>query len=80
MSNRWIVVVYKCHCMPKEMSVPVLARDLDEHIIIFMDRVKRSLGRHHMEHCPICTRTEMEYAKIPIDDDQIGVGKNERAN
>ena len=72
---RWIEIKYKCRCMLKERDVLVVARSSGEDILDFMERMQKSIGKDHRQQSPFCQATKMEYAKIPIEDDEIGSAK-----
>jgi hypothetical protein len=72
---KWIEIVYKCHCMSVERSLHIKARYKDEEILDFMERVRSSIGLDHHSRSPICAATKMEYAKVPIEDNEIGGAK-----
>lgn len=71
----WIDVVYKCHCMSKEATLPIAARNRNEDILDFMGRIGVAIGNDHRKRSPLCKATHMEYAKIPIEGDEIGAPK-----
>lgn len=69
-----VEIVYKCHCMPDEVTVFVTDRIPDSDIHEWMELVvKNSLSYDHHTRSPHCQAQTMEYCKIPASDAGIGV-------
>lgn len=61
--------------MSEEAIVAVPDRHADQDVIDWMKRcVATSLGADHAARNPSCKETEMEYAKIPYDNQDAGIG------
>ena len=61
--------------MPRERNIWIRARDNDEHILEFMERIQKSIGADHASISSLCRATNMEYAKVPIEGNEIGAAK-----
>lgn len=70
--TKWLDIIYKCRCMPKERTIQVRERLDDEDIIDFMHHVQNAIGVDHNNLSPRCNATSMEYAKVPVDGDKVG--------
>lgn len=68
---RWVEVIYKCQCLPYEVSLHVREREINEDILDYMNRVQRAIGANHLSRSPLCTAATTEYVKIPVTDDGI---------
>lgn len=68
---RWVEVIYKCQCLPYEISLHVCEREVGEDVLDYMNRVQRAIGMNHLSRSPLCTATTMEYAKIPVTSDGV---------
>jgi len=68
-------IIYKCACMKEERTLHVRYRGATEDIVHWMQAVVQpAITNDHRQHAPLCTRTEMEYAKIELDRDRpIGI-------
>jgi hypothetical protein len=68
-------VYYKCVCMGEEAMVWVPDRKDDQEVTDWVaNTVGMALSTDHRNRSPLCMRTTMEYAKIPMDDGSKGIG------
>lgn len=67
-----IAIGYKCVCMPKEETLYVRARAVDEPIDKFMERVAEGVGDAHQELSPRCIARHLEYVRVPASETGIG--------
>lgn len=65
-----MIIQYKCTCMPTEVDLRVPERKTGEDIKSFMDNMSVAISKDHSTRSPLCTRTTMEYAKVPMDDNK----------
>jgi hypothetical protein len=69
-----MIVLYKCSCHASEREVCVPDRVPDTDILEWMEIVQGCIGYDHKARSPHCRASKVEYAKIPIEEDQsIGV-------
>lgn len=67
-------ISYKCKCMAKEVEIDVPDRRPFTDIRPWMEMVQGCMGYDHTALSPHCRRQEVEYCRIPIDEDSVGVG------
>ena len=70
-----MIVHYKCFCNRFEQTLTIREREAGEDVVAFVrDNVADAISRHHRALSPLCTRTQMEYAKIPVSTEgRVGV-------
>jgi hypothetical protein len=65
-----MIVYYKCVCMADEAAVEVAERGPEQDVVHWVEQtVGRALASDHSSRSPLCARREMEYAKIPVNND-----------
>lgn len=68
-------VRYKCTCMKEEVSLRVPFRKDGEDIVEWMANcVQTALYLDHRKRSPLCMRTAMEYAKMPVPENTPFIG------
>lgn len=67
-------VWYKCRCMDSEREIEVPAREKDTPLLFWMADLQGLIGDDHSVASPYCRRTKLEYAKIPVADEEAGIG------
>lgn len=68
-------VLYKCGlCDLPERRVTVPHRKENEDIRGWMDELTMRLIRDHFDQRPLCKGRQFEYVKIPVTDDETGIG------
>lgn len=68
-----VKIIYKCRCMAAETEIDVPDRRTGTEIAVWLDMVRGNIAFDHRELSSHCQSTQMEYAKIPLDDNsQIG--------
>jgi hypothetical protein len=61
-------VIYKCSCMPDEVTIFAQDRKEDEEVVHWVEQVLgRAIGMDHCHRSPLCAQRTMDYVKIPID-------------
>lgn len=64
-------VIYKCTCMPAEVTITVVDRDPARDVVEWMETIVLvSIGYDHKSRSPNCTAKAMEYAKLEVRDGQ----------
>jgi hypothetical protein len=65
---------YKCKCMKDEATLNVPDRRQNADLGDWMNMLSVCISTDHRALSPLCMRTEMEYAKIPMPENAPGVG------
>lgn len=65
-------IMYKCGCMAAETEIEVTDRRPNGDILPWMEMVQHAISVDHAALSPMCRRGALEYAKIPLEGDQIG--------
>lgn len=70
-----ILLKYKCRCMGAEREISVPARPENGDLILWLEHVVGgTILVYHRAEKPNCQAVEMEYVKIPVDEDAEGLG------
>lgn len=67
-------IIYKCRCMAAETEIDVPDRRPGTIITTWMDMVMKNIGFDHRELSSHCRSTQLEYAKIPVDEESSQIG------
>ena len=68
-------IFYKCACMAEEAEITVHDRVPQLDVADWMGRVVvMQIAADHATRSPLCRELEMEYAKIPLDNEDQGIG------
>lgn len=66
-------VIYKCKCMPEQVSIKVRDRDPKTMLGYWMNIVTAEIGYDHHLRSPKCELETMEYCMIPACN-EAGIG------
>lgn len=67
-------VRYKCTCRKAEVAVTVPDRRPNTDLGDWMNMMAVCISTDHRALSPLCSRTTMEYAKVPMPENAPGVG------
>lgn len=68
-------IIYKCACMPVEVTLSIMARPDGGDIVDWVENcLGASVAVDHRARSPRCRARAMEYVKIPVDDAAAGIG------
>ena len=67
-------IFYKCACFESERLVEIPDRVVGQDVLEFMEGAAVAIGADHRRKSPRCREQTMEYAKIPFDNPNAGVG------
>lgn len=69
-------IMYKCRCLLLEREVEVPERPRDGDLIVWVQYVVGGcVLMDHSTVSPYCKQQEMEYVKIPVDENAEGIGQ-----
>lgn len=74
-------VLYKCACMPAEVSLEVPNRRADQDVADWVENTMGAvIGADHCRRSALCIRSKMEYAKIHVPENAPFIGGAPKLN